>query len=196
MAQYPPGPYQLEIPYITEGFTHYFHVNCDAIGDPAIGTAPLDVDMRTKGSGPTSLVLSANLLWATMRTAFSSQTLATNYTLWKYNTSNQDRIFISGGDLETPNGSAGAAPVLAWGAIYTYRTGLGNVGKLQIMEPAIGLNTRAPMGSTPGFNGPTVKAYLLGSTNIVMARDRSFPVAAMNEALGQNETLADKRFRS
>jgi len=191
-----PGPYQLEIPYIIQGFTHYFHVNCDVIGSPVVGSAPADVDMRTKGSGPTPLSTSANLLWATIRPLLSTTTLASTYVLWKFQTTNQDRIFISGGDLTAPNGSNVATPTLAWQGVMSFRSGGGNIGKLQVMEPVIALNGRYPLGGGAIGETVAVKNYLMGSTCIVMARDRSFPVAPLNESFGQNDTLRDKRFRS
>lgn len=196
MSEHQPGPYQLEIPYVIAGLTHYFHVNCDVIGSAPIGTAPASVTMRTKGAGATPLTTSANALWNIIRPFFASATIATTYTLWKFTGTNQDRVFISGGDLTSPGGSDGGANVLSSEAVFTFRSGNGNIGKLQLMESVFTVSSHGPIGTVIGWTTSPIKTYLLGNSCIVLARDRSFPVAALNESFGPSRVTFNKRNRS
>lgn len=196
MTAFPPGPFLLDIPYVQTGEVHHFTANCDVVGDQSIGIPPTVVTMRTKGSGPQILSGAVTALWAVIRPLLPSTTLANSYVLWKYNGNNLDKTFISGGTLTAPNGSNVAAAILAQQMILTYRSGGGHIGKLVVNDVPFGSNARAPLGS--GTFGETipVKTYLLSDDCIVMARDRSFPVAGLNEAAGQNEKLWRRRYRS
>ncbi len=191
-----PGPYLLDIPILTSGEIHHMTFNCDTIGDPEIGSLPADVSMRTKGAGPTPLDDSANALWAAMRPLYNTTSLAPDYVLWKIPGPNLDKTFISGGSLTTPNGSSASPAKLTYELICTFRSGGGNIGKVVFPEDVVDSEARGPLGG--GLFGETVavKAYLLSSANIVMARDRSFPVAGLSESSGPNRKLVTRRYRS
>lgn len=193
---FPRGPYLLDIPYLTSGMTHHLKINCDTLATPTVGQDPDDIAMRTKGSVPdTTLHAAANALWTAIRQIFSNTTLASVYSLFKTNEANEDLEFISGGSLTTPNGGSIAVPTLMWQLTMTYRSGNGHIGKVELMETVISSNDRYPFGG--GSIGETVaiKNYVMGANNIIMARDRSFPIAPLNEASGQNERLFRKRHR-
>jgi hypothetical protein len=196
MTVRPPGPFLLDIPYVQTGEVHHFTVNCDVVGPATIGLAPTVVTMRSQGSGPLLLSGAADDLWDVVRPLMPDTTVATQYVLWKYNGTNLDKTFISGGTLTAPNGSSDGDVVLASQAIFTFRSGGGNTGKLVVNDTPIDSNFRGPWGT--GGIGVTaaLKTYLLSPDCIVMARDRSFPVAALNESFGQNEKLWRRRYRS
>jgi hypothetical protein len=195
MTVFLPGPYLLDFPQVQTGLTHHFAVNCDAIGSPPIGADPADVDMRTKSGTPVDLQTAADDLWDAVRGLYPTTTLCSQFVLWKYNGTNLDKTFISGGTLAAPNGSGVTAVVLSSQLICTYRSGAGHIGKLSFVETVLASSIKAPFGG--GAIGETVgiKTYLLGGGNIVMARDRSFPVAALNELAGQNEKIFKRRNR-
>lgn len=196
MTVHQPGPFLLDIPYVQTGQVHHFTVNCDVIGDASVGIAPTVVTMRSKGSGPLILSGAADDLWGVIRALMPDTTIASQYVLWKYNGTNLDKTFISGGTLTAPNGSNVADAVLASQMIITYRTGAGNIGKLIANDTPFTLNIRVPLGTGYTTETGPIKTYLLSADCIVMARDRSFPVAGLNESLGQNEKLWKRRYRS
>lgn len=196
MTAYPAGPYLLTIDYVWDNISHEFAANCDVIGTPTTGDDPDSVIMRTKGSVSVDLQTAADALWTVIRMFFNGTTLASTYTLWKTNPDNEDRLFISGGVLTSPNGGNISAPNgVATEAIWTFRTGNGNVMKVNLLEGVFGGNVQIPMASdtTPGVLG--LRTYMTGDNAIVMARDRSFAVAPMNSSYGQNEKTWRRRFR-
>ncbi len=196
MASRTPGPFLLDIPYVQTGEVHHFTVNCDVVGDATIGIAPTVVTMRSKGSGPLILAGAVDTLWDAIRPLMPTTTLANQYVLWKFTGTNLDKIFISGGTLTAPNGSSIAAVKIAQQIIMTYRSGGGNIGKLVVNDTVIDSNLREPLGSGGLGETAAVKTYLLSDDCIVLARDRSFPVAGLNESVGQNEKLWRRRYRS
>lgn len=196
MTTRPPGPFLLDIPYVNTGEVHHFTINCDVVGPATVGISPSVVTMRTKGSGPMILSGSVDALWTVIRPLMPASTIASQYVLWKYNGTNLDKTFISGGTLTSPNGSSIGAVVLASQLIMTFRSGGGNIGKLNVNDTPFALNIHVPLGSGSIGETAAVKTYLLSDDCIVMARDRSFPVAALNESAGQNEKLWKRRYRS
>lgn len=197
MTAYPAGPYLLTIDYVWSNLSHELSINCDTIGDPETGTDPAEVTIRNKNGSNQLLEDAANGFWDVVRVFFHLQTLASTYSLWKMNAFNDDRLFISGGVLTNPNGANISEPnTPAAQAIYTFRSGMGNILKLVLLEGVWGDNEKVPMASdlTAGVLG--LRTYMLGDTSIVMARDRSFPVAPINSSYGQNEKVWKRRFRS
>lgn len=196
MTRYPAGPYTLEIPYIVSNISHTVEVNCDVIGTPSAGDNPIDVTMRTKDGDGATLSTCANALWDVLRPLWTSAVIASTYTLWRRNANNNDKEFVSGGLLVSPNGSGVGTLVLASQVTATWRSAKGGIVKLVLQEVIPGAtNTRNPI--TPGdiWVYP-ISQFILGTGNFVTARDRSFPVSAMNASYGQNEKLFNRRFRA
>lgn len=195
MPTRPPGPFLLDFPYVQTGQAHHLTINVDMVGDETIGISPTVATLRSKGAGPLILSGAANAFWAIMRLFMPSSTIANSFVLWKYNGTNLDKTFISGGTLTTPNGGSIGTAVLASQLIMSYRSGGGNLGKLVVNDTVITTNVYGPLGG--GLIGETVavRSYLLSDDCVVMARDRSFPVAGLNEAAGQNEKLWKRRYR-
>jgi len=196
MTAYPAGPYLLTIDYVWDGLSHELAINCDTIGDPDVGTDPSEVVMRTKNGVELLLEDSAQNWWDVARLFFHLQTLASTYSLWKMNAFNDDRLFISGGVLTNPNGANISEPnTPASQAIFTFRSGMGNIMKLVFLEGVWGANQQVPMPSDTTAGVLALRTYVLGGTSMIMARDRSFAVAPINSSYGQNEKVWQRRFR-
>lgn len=195
MAQHKAGPYTLTYPMIFNGLTHDLEVNCDVIGTAETGDAPDDVTLRTRSGVGADLDASANAFWGVVRGFFNGLTLCSTYNLWKRNENNDDRLFISGGTLTNPNGSNPTANTAAGQIILTWRTGGGNVMRLSLQEPVVPNNDRVPIASSFDPNTIAVNGFIMSGLNFVMARDRSFPVAPMNQSFGQNEVTFKRRYR-
>lgn len=196
MVAYPAGPYILEFPLVVTDIAHAITVNCDVIGNDVTGTPPASITLRAKGGVPVALNTAADALWTVIKALYNTGMLCSTYNLWKMNVDNNDRLFVSGGTLTSPNGGAAAVTVLGGQATYTMRSGNGGIVKLTLIEGTANLNTRIPFASDVLNGVPALRTYLLGSTSIVMGRDRSFPVAAMSSSYGQNEKIFKRRFRS
>ncbi len=196
MTAYPAGPYTLEIPYVNQSISHSIEFNCDVLGTPSTGDDPGDVNLRSKDGEGRPLNDSANAIWGFIRGLLNTGTLASTYNLWKRNPDNNDKLFISGGSLTAPNGVAATASTLAWYGIYTWRSGNGGILKVSVMEPWVSANSRSPLAVSVIPSVTAFNAWILGEDSVIMARDRSFPVAPMNESYGQNDKLFERRFRS
>lgn len=195
MTAYPAGPFVLKIPMVVAGLTHTITLNCDTIGAAVPGTDPFSITMRNKGGDGIILDAAVDLFWTAIRDLFGTDALASTYALWKTNDLNSELEFISAGSLTPPNGLVGVY-VPAQQCTWTWRSGAGNIAKLALIETTLTGNTRVPLTSITTGPIPAVNNYVLSADNILMARDRSFPVAAMNFSQGQNEKVFEKRFRS
>ncbi len=192
-----PGPYTLQFPMQFSELSHNLEFNCDVLGTPASGDAPSTINMRDAGStGLSDLETAANDLWAVIRPFFQGLTLCSTYTLWQRTLTTTERIFVSGGTLTTPNGGNPGANTPASQATYTLRSGGGGILKIVLLEGVFASNSRVPMSSDGLASVPALRTYLLGEGCIVSARDRGFPVAAINSSYGQNEKIFNRRFRS
>lgn len=196
MTAYPPGPFLLEIPYVYAGLSHDVTVNCDAVGTPTVGSDPTTVFLETKDGAGATLDDSANALWDLIRVFFLPATGASAYTLWKCNPDNSERLFISGGALVHPNGGGTGVVIPSSEVIFTWRSAGGNYLKIELLEHTIDSQSRAPLLSTGLAPVNALSAFVLGPSSFVMARDRSFPVVAMNASFGQDEATWRRRNRA
>jgi hypothetical protein len=192
MTVYEPGPYSVTIDYVQTSLKHTIELQCDTVGAPAIGTAPSAVTLRSRDGTGVLLNGAADAFWDLFRVFLPATTAASSYVLWKREPGISDKTFISGGDLTTPNGGGVGPVVLCWQAVMTMRTGNGNIMKINAMEPVTGGSFRLPIAASGVLFADALATYLLSGDNWVQSRDRSFPVAKLNLALGQNE----KTFRA
>lgn len=197
MAKRPAGPYLLDIPYTIQGVLHHLTFNCDAVGSPAVGTPPSGVTMESKDGNGVLLNGAVDAFWTAVRPIFSTTTLASAWTLWKMNANNNDKLFISGGTLTTPNGGNAAAPILTSQVTLTWRTGGGNVTKLIFLETPLSANLSYPLTESPFGEPDAISAWVLSGGSIMLGRDRAFPVQAMTASFDpQNDKVFERRYRS
>lgn len=197
MAIHPPGPYLLKIPYVVSGISHDLVFNCDVVGAPSPGTPANSVQMETKGAISKTLHEAINTdMWPLLRQFFNSGVKASAYVLVKCRPENNDVVFISGGSLFPINGGADAAPVMSSQLTMTWYSALGNLAKVVILEHSFPRSDRV---SLSGTGEPVIEDfidYVASDDCIIMARDRSFPVAGLNASFGQNEKVFNRRNRA
>lgn len=196
MALNRPGPFTLQFPTFFSELSHVIEVNCDVIGAYPPGIIPADVQLRSRGGDGIALDVAANALWAVLRTQFHTTTLCSNYALYKRSEVNDERLFVSGGSLTALNGVSTSLNILASQLVLTWRSAAGGIAKISLLEGVFVGQSRLPIAADGGFGIAGLNAYILSSSNVVMARDRSFPVASMNSSYGNNNKVAERRFRS
>ncbi|MEP6634070.1 MAG: hypothetical protein ABJA62_07660, partial [Luteimonas sp.] len=172
MATRKEGPYVLKIPYVADGHPHQFQVNCDVIGSPVIGAEPADVQMKTRGGSPVTLVTASADLWAVVRAYLSNLVTAITYELFAVHPTNGIHSFVSGGTLAQPNGGKPAATNPAQQATFTFRTGAAHIMKLELLDVYVTANTRSPLGGGGIPETAALKTYILSGANICSGRDR------------------------
>jgi len=197
MASFPAGPYTLEFQGAVASLAHLLSFNCDTVGEPEIGTPALEVFLETQDHAGSTLEDGANALWDVIRPLFGPNWLCSTYTLWKRVPENTEKIFISAGTLTNPNGTGAAGTtVLSSQITGTWRSALGNVMKVVLLEPATTRVDSVPIPSSGDVWFIPLSDFILSGANFVMARDRSFPVAPMKVSYGQNEKIFNRRNRS
>jgi hypothetical protein len=190
------GPYTLQFPIIQTGLLHLQEFNCDVLGTPAVGDDPSDVTMRTRVGDGVDLETAATALWGVIRAMYNPSSLCSTYALFKRNVDNENRDFISGGSLSAPNGSSAGAAQLAHQTTLTYRTAGKGILKLVFIEDIWTQQIRLPLNSGSAAEFGPINGYILGDDNIVMARNRTFPVAPLAATGGQNEKVFKRRYRA
>jgi len=201
MAENLPGPYEVE--YTLSGWSnpireHVLRVSVAALGNPAAGTLATAIDIQKMGGGTAKLNVTANQLWEFLRPNYGNSTTCTGYTLWKYVSGTLAKDFISAGTVTNPAGTGGAGTgVVAWQHTQTYRSANGGILKLVLLEGVNSGDSRTTLIPNPaGTALQRLASYVMSADNMVLARDDSYPVAALRQANGQNERIWRKVYRS
>jgi hypothetical protein len=185
------GQYQLE--YMIEGFTspsraHALRFYVRPTAPVSVGTPLGDVDFQALGGGSVDAVIGANNLWEFIRPMYNNSISSSFVTLWRYAT-NTSRDFISAAPLTNPlcSGSAGQAMQQA---TLTFRTALGSLLKIVILENNLSGNASVPLIAAPAGNvHQRLAAHIMSVSGIVTGIDNSFPVTPLRDSRGQNEKL-------
>lgn len=196
MATNFPGPYQADIHYTTIVNTvpldHVAKLNVDCAGPLVPGMDFSGIDFVTKGAGLVN-GLAAVLDWADLiKTQFAADTTINRVELWSVAPESFDRTFISTADIAIdgthPNGTIPASQL-----IFTFRSQEGGIMRLNLMEattlPAVPV--AFPTG-TASYNN--IANFVTSDDNWILARDTSYPIAAIRFLPGQNERLFKVRF--
>lgn len=196
-----PGPYEVRVLYTTTpaGFASLQHVakyNIALDGDPAVSDDFSTINAVQRNGSTTTLDT-----WVDSWVALMLQLVSSNANnsvdsaeLWKYTPGTFDASFISAYPIAEA-GLSSAAVVPAGQAIQTYRTQEGGIMKLVFMETGLVTAQRDPPPFTP-VASENIRQAVLAATNCWLARDTSYPVAAIGNFVGQSEALFKKRYRA
>lgn len=185
------GQYQLE--YMIEGFTapnrsHALRAYVNPTAPVAIGTAFALIDFQALGGGSVNAVTAANNFWAFIRPMYNNSISSSFVTLWRYVT-DTNREFISAVALTNPL-CTGGAPQVMQQATLTFRTALGGLMKLVILEANQSGNATVPLiANATGNVFQQLAAHIMSASGVVQGIDNSFPVTPLRDSRGQNEKL-------
>lgn len=197
-----PGPYEIRLFYsvAVAGFTAYQHVakyNTDVAGTPDPGTPPNEVliTRRIASLDPADDMMDAVVdEWIALIDAYWSNACTFQRAeLWSYEPESFDGQFITSYDIGV-TGVSPTAIVPASEVIHTYRTLEGGVMKLNFEEVSVAAGAQQALGTAGGVTGE-VRDFILSTANWILARDTSYPFAAMFYSPGQNERTFKKRYR-
>lgn len=195
-----PGPYELRLFYTltisSVALVHQARYNIDLAAPPTPGDAFSTMTVKTKdGTNPTLAFFASG--WAALfKAALSSNAGCTvdYYELWKIEPESFDASYISTESVAAA-GTSGSATIPAQQSIMTFRTALGGVLKINVLEgiaAAVGRDT-APF-STAALEA--MRAAVIGGGNPFLGRDGSYPFASIAHFSGTNEAVFKRRFRS
>lgn len=199
MANFP-GPYEIEFQLTGWGSPareHVMRFNVIALGSPPAGTLATAIDIQKMSGATAKLNVVADQIWSFYRLAHSSSISVVGYTLWKYVTGTHAKDFISAGTVTNPTGNTAGAPVIAHQTTLTFRSANGGVMKTLILESLLTGDNRITLIPNPAGTAPQrIAAYHLSGDNVAMARDDSYPIAALRDARGQNEKIWRSVYRA
>lgn len=193
MALNYPGPYEVRINYQISGLQHVMRLNCRIAGDPQPGDPMTGIQVLRRDNSNFTLSNEIND-WVNLLKPYYN-TAATDFQsaeLWKYEPESFNADFVSTMNLST-GGSSASANVLASQLMFTFRTQLGGIMKISLME-----NITTPAASVfPPYVGAALALSnaLVNGTSPWMARDGSYPFANIGQHPGQNEKLFKERYR-
>lgn len=199
MANNFPGPYEVRLSYQTTSaavaLDHTQRLNCDLTAIPTPGDDFSNINLKTRGGIATPDLAAAMEAWlALIAERFFTSTTFGTIELWSYTPLTYDATFIS---AYSPTIAAGLSVTVTnpmMQEVMTFRTQEGGIMRVQLMEGVIATNERSPY---PTLNADidAIFDFVKSSVNWILARDTSYPFAALNHLGGQNEKLFRQRFR-
>lgn len=199
MVENLPGPYEIEFTltgWLSPARDHVIRMSVAVTGLPPAGTLPTAIDVQKMGGATAKLNVVADQIWSFIRLSYHVAISVTGYTLWKYVPGTLAKDFISAGALTTPTGSSASTPTIAHQTTQTYRSANGGVIKIVLLESSNVGETRITLiPNAAGTPSQRLASYIMSSDNVVLARDDSYPVAALRDARGQNEKIWRLVFR-
>lgn len=193
-----PGPHQFRFFYAVtlDGLVrnHQQNLNCEVVGDDTPGQPMTDYMVARRGLGDEQAnVCISN--WAELLQAAYGNTMTLNRAeLWRYDAGTNNAAFMSTTSLAMV-GESIAANVPDGEVIHTYRTIGGGSLRLHFMETAhaAGLSDSSPFTNVAH---EAIRAFVVGTGNFILARDNTYPFAAMSLHPGINERLFKDRYRA
>lgn len=195
-----PGPYEIE--FQLSGWTspsreHVLRFSVAVVGTPPAGELPSNIDIQKMGGATAKLDVVANQIWSFYRQVYHTSITVVGYTLWKYVSGTLAKDFVAAGTVTTPAGTSATAPIVAQQVTLTYRSANGGILKNVLIEPSLSGDARVTLVPNSAGSGiQRIAAYVLSADNVLLARDDSYPVAALRSSPGQNERVWRKIFRS
>lgn len=199
-----PGPYEIRIGYFptvgaVQDIDHIQRLNVDLEGIPAQGDTFDNYEFTDK-EGASGVSLDTLVEdWLTVFNNLYPNTMdIISCELWKYPTEQSfDAVFWSTYTPTANVGTGGAASQSAGQDIYTFRTSEGGIMKVVAMEDGQVPGPPLAYGSMLAVAQAVVDFILDGDgatyTAPFLARDTSYPFAAIRQYPGRNEALWKKR---
>lgn len=188
-----PGPYQVDIHYTVDDLEHVQKLSLDLAADPTPGDTFDTIQAVTRAGGNVDLDDAIDAWETILLPRFSSDCQFTSCELFKCNNDNFNRIWLSSYSMSGV-GTHVSAYAPANEVVHTYRTQEGGIMKVTWEECPLSFFAKAPLGSASSYEA-TIRDFILSTSNWILARDTSYPIAALNLLYGQNEVIFRKRYR-
>lgn len=190
-----PGPYVVEVDYNVDQIIHHltWNVTCDV--DPPPGENPANIYLVNRGGATTLIAAAISTYLSSIAPLYHTSTTFGTATLWKITPLTNIRTYITSFGVGVP-GTSAAVYNPAQQLTLTYRTQEGGIMRQTFMEPSYVSNLREPLSGVANTAIQAMRDNTLAGTNVLLARDTSYPIAPLNVSSGQNEVIFRKRFRA
>lgn len=189
------GQWEAVVKYTTliSGVTqpHEFTFDFRAADDYNPGIPYLDFDTETHQNTILNFKTMVDGLVTLIAEAYETTADFNTVEIWKYPAEpSTNPVFVTGGTIGIAGLAAGAS-IAAQQATLTFRSAIGGVMRLQLMEVVTNLNSQLsyPSSSTV-YND--IMDYILGTDKSFLARDNERPIFGLKQSFGQNEALWKK----
>lgn len=195
MALNYPGPHELEILYTVGSNQHKMRLNFDSGAILTVGTpfTSINVLRRAAATSVLSTVTDAWValikpLWLAADTTFDSANC------YQYVADSFEKIWISAYTIGVAATGVGSR-LDSWMFSYSFRTAEGGGMRWMGMEPAGSQSDCVDFSSLVAAEQAVVN-FILSSSNWILARDTSYPLAFTRACGGQNEAIFRRNHRS
>lgn len=192
------GEWELRIFYTTTpaGFTamqHTLTIDVNVTSSPDIGDPFTSISATSRDTGETFLDTLVDGLVAILDGEYPATTSFARAELWFIAEGTTDAVWYSVYEI----GVVGANPAdetPAHQLTLTFRTSLGGVARLQLMESSNSGNGKTPYPYPAGVT-KDLADFITNEANPFRGRDNGWILSSINESQGQNERLFRKRYR-
>lgn len=190
MAHNSLAPAFVKLYYSYSGIVHVQTIPCQPSGTPTVGTEP---NVVPKTGGPIAFSQFMTDYMVVFRPMFSSVTTVISAEFWYQPTPTSDPIWIYEHPINLA-GSTGATNTPMGQAVMTFRTALGGIQKVYLMEPQSALTMNLRTAGT-AFSGAIVNFsnYIKGSTSCFLGRDNAAPMVPIYLSTKFNDALRKRR---
>jgi hypothetical protein len=188
-----PGPYQVDLHYTIDSIDHTAKLNCRLLEIPDPGITFDEVHVVTKVSGNTLLDSAVDDLIDLLKLHFAADCEFVNAELYACNPWNFDRIWLGSYAIGVVGTHAGVYSP-ASEKVHTYRTQEGGILKITLEETTIDFFAKTSLGAASSYEA-SLRDFIVSDANWILARDTSYPIAALNLLYGQNEVIFRRRYR-
>jgi len=188
-----PGPWQVDIHYVVDGYEHTQKLNLDVETVVTVGMPFDEIEINTRAAGTVFLDAAIDA-WETLQLPRFSDTAAfTGADLYFCQENSFNRFWYSSYGMSGV-GTHAQPYSKANETIHTYRTQEGGIMKLVWEECPIAFFAKVSLAAGTLYEG-TTRDFVLSDDNWILARDTSWPIAPLHLLYGQNEAIFKKRYR-
>lgn len=188
------GPYNIEIAYTVDSMKHKMNLNCRLDGNPVAGADYASLLVLRRDDTTVNLSAAVTTFVTLLAGYYSANAQFESVRVNSVQANSNIKQFLSAGTLSVA-GSSGLAYVPAQQTTLTYITQEGGSMRLTFMESVSSGKTCIPQSTFTTGVPADLRDFIVSDANWILAKDTSYPVAALSWCDGNNNALERKRYR-
>lgn len=180
-------PGYIKLFYSSNGHGHEMVIPVRYDGTPTPGTEP---NVLQSGGTPQAVTAALTAFITVIKPYIHTSGSFTGFECYK-KLAGSDPVFLYGNDLAIAGTGVTAATPYGQ-VVFTFRTSVGGILKIYVMEPITAPNTRSPIRTTSGAPLGALATYMLGATALPVGRDEGVPIFGMWSTSKVNDALRKK----
>lgn len=149
----------------------------------------LTPELEDKTGNPVALTDAVNAICNALKGAFGDTCSFIESEFWQQETITSDPTWIQGGIINGISGTQTNPATSMLQAVLTFRSSMGGIGKVYLMETPHDPNLRFSGSAVASSDFSALRTYLLGDTCVWRARDNGFPVTVIRVTTKTNDAL-------